>query len=83
MEPLPKQIYNFQLLQNEVVRVMSVKTVGDAVKQVVEKDERGMNAVMYGVPEESNQMLESCFGKILLRHVGHKSALSTVAGSDR
>ena len=38
---------------------MNGKAVGNAVKQVVEKKERGGNVVIYGVPEDCNQTLES------------------------
>ena len=41
------------------------------MKQVVEKEERGRNAVIYGVPKDCNQTLESQVEEVL-HHVRQK-----------
>ena len=58
-------------VQKNVARALSVKKVGDAVKQVAEKEERCRNVVIYGVAEEENQPLETRVGAIF-QHVGQK-----------
>ena len=58
-------------VQKNVARALSVKKVGDAVKQVAEKEERCRNVVIYGVPEEENQPLETRVGANF-QHVGQK-----------
>ena len=50
---------------------MNFKAVGNAVKQVVDKEERGRNVVIYGVPEDFNQTLESQVDGVL-HHVEQK-----------
>ena len=51
-------------IQKNVANVM-------CVKQVVEKEERGRNLVLYGVPEDESQQLEKKVEDIL-HHVGQK-----------
>ena len=46
-------------VKNNFASVISVKKVGDAVKQVVEKECKGRNVIIYGAPETENQLLES------------------------
>ena len=60
-------------IQKDVATAISVKKVGEAVKKVVEKEEREKNLVIYGVPEqeESTESLESRIGDIL-QNVGQK-----------
>ena len=55
--------------------VMSAKKVGETVRQVVEKEERGRNVIMYGVPENGDQPLETHVGEILEK-TGQKPRIS-------
>ena len=50
---------------------MNVNPVGNAKKQVVEKEERGRNIVIFGVPEDGYQTLESQVERVL-NYVGQK-----------
>ena len=52
-------------VQKNVFSAFSLKKIGDTVKKVVEKEERGKNVVIYGVPEGSTETSETCIGKIM------------------
>ena len=58
-------------VQKNVSSVVSVKKVGDAVKLVVEKEQRAKNVVFYGVNEAQDQPLEPRVQEIL-NHLGQK-----------
>lgn len=58
-------------VQKSVSSAFNTKKVGDAVKHAVEKDERGKNVVIFGVPEDITQTLETCVGGVL-EHLGQK-----------
>ena len=53
---------------------MTVKKLGEAVKQAKEKEERSKNIVVFGVAEEENQQLESPVEQ-MLQHIGQKPGI--------
>ena len=50
-----------------VVSTITVKKLGEAIKQATEKEERSKHIVMFGAAEEENQQLESRVEQILHR----------------
>ena len=58
-------------VQKNVASAISVRKVGNAVRQVVDKEERSKNIVIYGVPEDLSQPLESRVGDIM-QHLDQK-----------
>ena len=54
-----------EVVKNVASSVFSVKKVGQVVKDAVEKEERGKSLVLYGVPKEANEQLNTRVGDIL------------------
>ena len=58
-------------VQKNVVSAVNVRKVSDAVKMVVEKEDKGKNVVIYRVPEGSTETLETRVGSIV-ENLGQK-----------
>ena len=52
-------------VKKTVTSAFNTRRVGDAVKKAVEKDERGKNVVIFGIPEDITQTLETRVGGVL------------------
>ena len=58
-------------VQKSFDSAISVKRVGEAVKQMVDRDERGRNVIIFGVSEDTKQPLETRVGEVL-QQIGQK-----------
>ena len=64
---LQKEMKNqtYEVTKNVASSVFSVNKVGEVVMDAVEKEERGKSLVLYGVPKEANEQLNTRVGDIL------------------